>query len=258
MTATPTTATMRGRRRSGADRGPLLSTAFVLIAGLIIAGGSADSYFGSVVILALTTRSSPPAWRCRSASASRSSSASRCSWASARTASRCSTQTSAGRACSRSLPSRSRAAAVAWVIGKAVSRASGLALAVATLMFPLIAFGYVSSRTGSAARRPSLTGTLWPGGSATANANRGASRRHRRNRRVRHDAICRVRHRARDVHARREREHRQRNGGAHLAPAPRAVHPRLRAGHARRGRLRRDPAVRAARRSCGPTSELRC
>ena len=32
----------------------MLSTAFVLVAGLIIAGGSADSYFGGVVILALT------------------------------------------------------------------------------------------------------------------------------------------------------------------------------------------------------------
>src|SRR5581483_9067092 len=54
MTTTATTTTRSGRRWSGADRGPLLSTAFVLIAGLIIAGGSADSYFGSVVILALT------------------------------------------------------------------------------------------------------------------------------------------------------------------------------------------------------------
>src|SRR6185312_15825334 len=54
MTTSTSTAPRSGRRWSGADRGPLLSTAFVLIAGLIIAGGSADSYFGSVVILALT------------------------------------------------------------------------------------------------------------------------------------------------------------------------------------------------------------
>src|SRR5215472_16632984 len=52
--AAATTAATRPRRQFAASRGPLLSTAFVLIAGLIIAGGSADSYFGSVVILALS------------------------------------------------------------------------------------------------------------------------------------------------------------------------------------------------------------
>ena len=57
---------------------------------------------------------------------------------------------------------------VAWVIGKAVSRASGLALAVATLMFPLIAFGYVSYAN-------------WLGGSIGSFAHRHAVAR-----RVRH------------------------------------------------------------------------
>src|SRR5215813_4675615 len=52
--AVATTATTRPSRRFAPSRGPLLSTAFVLIAGLIVAGGSADSYFGSIVILALS------------------------------------------------------------------------------------------------------------------------------------------------------------------------------------------------------------
>jgi len=57
---------------------------------------------------------------------------------------------------------------VAFVIGKAVSKASGLALAVATLMFPLIGFGYLSYANwlGGSIGMP-LTGNLWPGGSSS-------------------------------------------------------------------------------------------
>ena len=54
-------------------------------------------------------------------------------------------------------------ALAALVLGSVVTRASGLALAVATLMLPLIAVGYVSASgyLGGAVGAP-LTGTLWP------------------------------------------------------------------------------------------------
>jgi branched-chain amino acid transport system permease protein len=61
------------------------------------------------------------------------------------------------------------AAVCAFLLGAIVTRASGLALAVATLMLPLIAVGYVTSASylGGAVGQP-LTGTLWPGGSASS------------------------------------------------------------------------------------------
>jgi branched-chain amino acid transport system permease protein len=54
----------------------------------------------------------------------------------------------------------------ALALGSIVTRASGLALAVATLMLPLIAVGYVSSAgfLGGSVGAP-LTGNLWPGSS---------------------------------------------------------------------------------------------
>ena len=61
------------------------------------------------------------------------------------------------------------AALAALLLGSVVTRVSGLALAVATLMLPLIAVGYVSSTgfLGGAVGAP-LTGTLWPSGSTQA------------------------------------------------------------------------------------------
>jgi branched-chain amino acid transport system permease protein len=57
----------------------------------------------------------------------------------------------------------------AFALGAVVTRASGLALAVATLMLPLIAVGYVTSASylGGAVGQP-LTGTLWPGDSQSS------------------------------------------------------------------------------------------
>jgi branched-chain amino acid transport system permease protein len=59
-------------------------------------------------------------------------------------------------------------AVAALILGSVVTRASGLALAVATLMLPLIAVGYVSGSgyLGGAVGAP-LTGTLWPSSSAS-------------------------------------------------------------------------------------------
>ena len=67
------------------------------------------------------------------------------------------------------------AALAALLLGSVVTRASGLALAVATLMLPLIAVGYVSASgyLGGAVGAP-LTGTLWPSSaSSTAVATVG-------------------------------------------------------------------------------------
>ena len=59
-------------------------------------------------------------------------------------------------------------ALAALLLGSVVTRASGLALAVATLMLPLIAVGYVSGTgfLGGAVGAP-LPGTLWPSSSAS-------------------------------------------------------------------------------------------
>jgi branched-chain amino acid transport system permease protein len=59
-------------------------------------------------------------------------------------------------------------ALLATLLGSVVTRASGLALAVATLMLPLIAVGYVSGTgfLGGAVGAP-LPGTLWPSSSAS-------------------------------------------------------------------------------------------
>ncbi|HEY0936995.1 MAG TPA: ATP-binding cassette domain-containing protein, partial [Trebonia sp.] len=60
------------------------------------------------------------------------------------------------------------AALAALLLGSVVTRASGLALAVATLMLPLIAVGYVSGTgfLGGPVGAP-LSGTLWPGSGST-------------------------------------------------------------------------------------------
>jgi len=60
---------------------------------------------------------------------------------------------------------------VALVLGSVVTRASGLALAVATIMLPLIAVGYLSSAgyLGGSVGMP-LTGSLWPASSPQAMA----------------------------------------------------------------------------------------
>ena len=60
------------------------------------------------------------------------------------------------------------AALIALLLGSVVTRASGLALAVATLMLPLIAVGYVSGTNflGGPVGSP-LSGTLWPGSGST-------------------------------------------------------------------------------------------
>ena len=73
------------------------------------------------------------------------------------------------------------AALAALLLGSVVTRASGLALAVATLMLPLIAVGYVSASgyLGGAVGAP-LTGTLWPSSSASTSGPRprsGSARR---------------------------------------------------------------------------------
>ncbi len=170
MTTTPITTTTTGRRLSGAHRGPLLSTAFVLIAGLIVAGGSADSYFGSVVILALSY-AIVTAGMAVQIGFSQQVVFSQSVFMGLGAYGVAVLNANVGWPSLLALVAITIASGgVAWMIGKAVSRASGLALAVATLMFPFIAVGYLSYATwlGGTTGLP-LTGTLWPGGSATAN-----------------------------------------------------------------------------------------
>lgn len=169
--ATATTTTDRRRRWLGTDRGPLLSTSFVLVAGLIIAGGSANSYFGSVVILALTY-AIVTAGMAVQIGFSQQVVFSQSVFMGLGAYGVAVLNAKVGWPSLLALVAITIASGgVAWVIGKAVSRASGLALAVATLMFPLIGFGYLSYANwlGGSIGLP-LTGTLWPGGSsATAN-----------------------------------------------------------------------------------------
>ncbi len=170
MSATTTTTTGGRRRWLGTDRGPVLSTAFVLVAGLIIAGGSADSYFGGVVILALTY-AIVTAGMAVQIGFSQQVVFSQSVFMGLGAYGVAVLNSNLGWPSLLALVAITIASGgVAWVIGKAVSRASGLALAVATLMFPLIAFGYISNANwlGGSIGFP-LTGTLWPGGSATAN-----------------------------------------------------------------------------------------
>ena len=170
MSATTTTTTGGRRRWLGTDRGPVLSTAFVLVAGLIIAGGSADSYFGGVVILALTY-AIVTAGMAVQIGFSQQVVFSQSVFMGLGAYGVAVLNANLGWPSLLALVAITIASGgVAWVIGKAVSRASGLALAVATLMFPLIAFGYISNANwlGGSIGFP-LTGTLWPGGSATAN-----------------------------------------------------------------------------------------
>ncbi|MGE5136038.1 MAG: branched-chain amino acid ABC transporter permease, partial [Gemmatimonadota bacterium] len=60
---------------------------------------------------------------------------------------------------------------VALILGSVVTRASGLALAVATIMLPLIGVGYLSSASylGGSVGMP-VTGSLWPAASPQATA----------------------------------------------------------------------------------------
>ena len=114
------------------------------------------------------------------------------------------------------------AALVALLLGSVVTRASGLALAVATLMLPLIAVGYVSGSgyLGGPVGAP-LTGTLWPSSSASSAVVDGRRRPHRhrgaraRRLHLRQDPL--LRHRPRAVRARRRRADRRRPRGPHAA-----------------------------------------
>jgi branched-chain amino acid transport system permease protein len=153
--------------QAASQRGPLLSTAVVLIGGAIVVGGFSASYFGSVVVLALT-------YAIVTAGMAVQIGFSQQVVFSQSVVMGFGAYGVAVLNANAGMPSLLAAAIitvasgfVAFVLGKAVSRASGLALAVATLMFPLIGFGYLSYANwlGASIGMP-LTGTLWPGGSS--------------------------------------------------------------------------------------------
>jgi branched-chain amino acid transport system permease protein len=146
-----------------------MSTAFVLVGGVIVAGFFSGSYFGSIVVLALTY-AIVTAGMAVQIGFSQQVVFSQSVFMGFGAYGVAVLNANVG------MPSLLAAVLitlasglVAFVIGKAVSRASGLALAVATLMFPLIGFGYLSYANwlGGSIGMP-LTGNLWPGGSSGA------------------------------------------------------------------------------------------
>jgi branched-chain amino acid transport system permease protein len=156
-----------GLQQTASQRGPLMSTAVVLVGGVIVTGFFSASYFGSVVVLALTY-AIVTAGMAVQIGFSQQVVFSQSVFMGFGAYGVAVLNANAG------VPSLLAAAIitlasglVAFVLGKAVSRASGLALAVATLLFPLIGFGYLSTANwlGGSIGMP-LTGNLWPGGSS--------------------------------------------------------------------------------------------
>jgi branched-chain amino acid transport system permease protein len=156
-----------GLQPTASQRGPLMSTAVVLVGGVIVTGFFSASYFGSVVVLALTY-AIVTAGMAVQIGFSQQVVFSQSVFMGFGAYGVAVLNANAG------IPSLLAAAIitlasglVAFVLGKAVSRASGLALAVATLLFPLIGFGYLSTADwlGGSIGMP-LTGNLWPGGSS--------------------------------------------------------------------------------------------
>jgi branched-chain amino acid transport system permease protein len=150
-----------------AQRGPVLSTGVVLVGGVIVVGFFSATYFGSVVVLALTY-AIVTAGMAVQLGFSQQIVFSQSVFMGFGAYGVAVLNSNLG------IPSLLAAliitpasGVVAFVIGKAVSRASGLALAVATLMFPLIGYSYLNNANwlGGSIGMP-LTGNLWPGGSS--------------------------------------------------------------------------------------------
>ncbi len=149
------------------QRGPLLSTGVVLVGGVIVVGFFSATYFGSIVVLALTY-AIVTAGMAVQLGFSQQIVFSQSVFMGFGAYGVAVLNSNVG------MPSLLAAVlitlasgVVAFVIGKAVSRASGLALAVATLMFPLIGYSYLNNADwlGGSIGMP-LTGNLWPGGSS--------------------------------------------------------------------------------------------
>ena len=160
--------TARGRWTwATSQRGPLLSTSVVLVGGVIVAGFFSSTYFGGVVVLALTY-AIVTAGMAVQIGFSQQVVFSQSVFMGFGAYGVAVLNSNVG------MPSLLAAVLitlasgfVAFVIGKAVSRASGLALAVATLLFPLIGYSYLTNANwlGGSIGFP-LTGNLWPGGSS--------------------------------------------------------------------------------------------
>jgi branched-chain amino acid transport system permease protein len=149
------------------QRGPLLSTSVVLVGGVIVAGFFSSTYFGGIVVLALTY-AIVTAGMAVQIGFSQQVVFSQSVFMGFGAYGVAVLNANVG------MPSLLAAVLitlasgfVAFVIGKAVSRASGLALAVATLLFPLIGYSYLTNANwlGGSIGMP-LTGNLWPGGSS--------------------------------------------------------------------------------------------
>lgn len=167
--AAPVRVRQPARRR--APRGPLATSALVVAAGLIVMSFSADQYLGSVVLLAFTY-AIVTAGMAVQIGFSQQIAFSQSVFMGLGAYGVAVLNTNLN------MPSLLAALVVtvgsglvALILGSVVTRASGLALAVATIMLPLIAVGYLSSATylGGSVGMP-LTGSLWPASSPQATA----------------------------------------------------------------------------------------
>ena len=143
---------------------PLSSTATVVVVGLIMVGVFGQQYAGSVFVLALCY-AIVTAGMAVQIGFSQQIVFSQCVFMGAGAYGVAMLNTHLGMPSLLATPVvMAGSGLAALMLGSVVTRASGLALAVATLMLPLIAVGYVSSAgfLGGSVGAP-LTGNLWPG-----------------------------------------------------------------------------------------------
>jgi len=148
---------------------PLTSTATVIVAGLVMVGVFGQQYAGSVFVLALCY-AIVTAGMAVQIGFSQQIVFSQCVFMGAGAYGVAMLNTHVGMPSLLATPVvMAGSGLAALVLGSVVTRASGLALAVATLMLPLIAVGYVSSAgfLGGSVGAP-LTGNLWPGSSTAS------------------------------------------------------------------------------------------
>jgi len=150
-------------------RGPLLSTGFVLVAGIIMMAFFAQQYVGSVFVLSLTY-AIVTAGMAIQIGFSQQIAFSQSVFMGLGAYGVAALNVDAGIGVPLAAVIVTLGSGIAaTLIGRVVTKAPGLALAVATIMFPLIATGYLSSAgyLGGAVGMP-LTGSLWTSSSVTA------------------------------------------------------------------------------------------
>jgi branched-chain amino acid transport system permease protein len=170
--ATPATAARaRPARRQGNLRGPLGTTGVVVGAGLIVMSFYAAQYIGSVVLLAFTYAIVTAGMAVQIGFSQQIAfSQSVFMGIGAYGVAVLNTHLNMPSLLATVIVTAA-SGLVALLLGSVVTRASGLALAVATIMLPLIAVGYLSSAgyLGGSVGMP-LTSSLWPASTPQATA----------------------------------------------------------------------------------------